>query len=165
PPPGLVADQPGAGALRRARRGPGADGVRRADREHHRGRPGRQIDVSVRVGVFGLLGSGNLGNDGSLEAVLGYLRTEYPDARLGACSAPRSRWSASARTPFVPAPPARSCGGPGGWPPTGPTGTPTPATPCAPWASTPRPTRSTPTSRSRCRRRTPRPRREPSVSA
>jgi len=40
--------------------------------------------VSVRVGVFGLLGSGNLGNDGSLEAVLGYLRTEYPDARLGA---------------------------------------------------------------------------------
>lgn len=40
--------------------------------------------MSVRVGVFGLLGSGNLGNDGSLEAVLGYLRTEYPDARLGA---------------------------------------------------------------------------------
>ena len=37
-----------------------------------------------RVGVFGLLGSGNLGNDGSLEAVLGYLRAEYPDARLGA---------------------------------------------------------------------------------
>jgi len=40
--------------------------------------------VSVRVGVFGLLGSGNLGNDGSLEAVLGYLRAEYPDAKLGA---------------------------------------------------------------------------------
>ena len=40
--------------------------------------------MSVRVGVFGLLGSGNLGNDGSLQAVLGYLRTEYPDARLGA---------------------------------------------------------------------------------
>ena len=37
-----------------------------------------------RVGVFGLLGSGNLGNDGSLEAVLGYLRAEYPDAVLGA---------------------------------------------------------------------------------
>ncbi|WP_410561705.1 polysaccharide pyruvyl transferase family protein [Amycolatopsis sp. cmx-4-61] len=37
-----------------------------------------------RVGVFGLLGSGNLGNDGSLEAVLGYLRTEYPDAKLSA---------------------------------------------------------------------------------
>lgn len=40
--------------------------------------------MSVRVGVFGLLGSGNLGNDGSLEAVLGYLRAEYPDAKLGA---------------------------------------------------------------------------------
>lgn len=37
-----------------------------------------------RVGVFGLLGSGNLGNDGSLEAVLGYLRAEYPDAVLSA---------------------------------------------------------------------------------
>ena len=35
-----------------------------------------------RVGVFGLLGSGNLGNDGSLEAVLGYLRAEHPDAVL-----------------------------------------------------------------------------------
>ena len=38
----------------------------------------------LRIGVFGLLGSGNLGNDGSLEAVLAHLRTEYPDARLGA---------------------------------------------------------------------------------
>lgn len=37
-------------------------------------------ETPVRVGVFGLLGSGNLGNDGSLEAVLGYLRTEHPDA-------------------------------------------------------------------------------------
>ncbi|MEV5714407.1 polysaccharide pyruvyl transferase family protein [Amycolatopsis mediterranei] len=37
-----------------------------------------------RVGVFGLLGSGNLGNDGSLEAVLGYLLAEYPDAVLSA---------------------------------------------------------------------------------
>ncbi|GHD64487.1 membrane protein [Streptomyces mirabilis] len=34
----------------------------------------------VRVGVFGLLGSGNLGNDGSLEAVLGYLRADHPEA-------------------------------------------------------------------------------------
>ena len=33
-----------------------------------------------RVGLFGLLGSGNLGNDGSLEAVLAYLRAEHPDA-------------------------------------------------------------------------------------
>jgi polysaccharide pyruvyl transferase WcaK-like protein len=43
----------------------------------------------VRVGVFGLLGSGNLGNDGSLEAVLGYLRAEHPDADVDAlCGGP-----------------------------------------------------------------------------
>lgn len=43
----------------------------------------------VRVGVFGLLGSGNLGNDGSLEAVLGYLRADHPDAVVDAlCGGP-----------------------------------------------------------------------------
>ncbi|WP_327426944.1 polysaccharide pyruvyl transferase family protein [Streptomyces sp. NBC_01236] len=43
----------------------------------------------VRVGLFGLLGSGNLGNDGSLEAVLGYLRAEHPDAVVDAlCGGP-----------------------------------------------------------------------------
>lgn len=42
-----------------------------------------------RVGLWGLLGAGNLGNDGSLEAVLGHLRTAHPDAVLGAlCSGP-----------------------------------------------------------------------------
>ncbi|WP_217142017.1 polysaccharide pyruvyl transferase family protein [Streptomyces sp. AC627_RSS907] len=45
--------------------------------------------TSVRVGVFGLLGSGNLGNDGSLEAVLGYLRAEHPEAAVDAlCGGP-----------------------------------------------------------------------------
>ncbi|WP_329437392.1 polysaccharide pyruvyl transferase family protein [Streptomyces sp. NBC_01280] len=45
--------------------------------------------TAVRIGVFGLLGSGNLGNDGSLEAVLGYLRAEHPDAVLDAlCGGP-----------------------------------------------------------------------------
>jgi polysaccharide pyruvyl transferase WcaK-like protein len=39
--------------------------------------------------VFGLLGSGNLGNDGSLEAVLGYLRAEHPEAVVDAlCGGP-----------------------------------------------------------------------------
>ncbi|MEO3977926.1 polysaccharide pyruvyl transferase family protein [Streptomyces sp. CAU 1734] len=43
----------------------------------------------VRVGVFGLLGSGNLGNDGSLEAVLGYLRAAHPEAAVDAlCGGP-----------------------------------------------------------------------------
>ncbi|MEU1148783.1 polysaccharide pyruvyl transferase family protein [Streptomyces sp. NPDC005863] len=43
----------------------------------------------VRIGVFGLLGSGNLGNDGSLEAVLGHLRTAHPEAVVDAlCGGP-----------------------------------------------------------------------------
>ncbi|MEU6819763.1 polysaccharide pyruvyl transferase family protein [Streptomyces atriruber] len=45
----------------------------------------------ARVGVFGLLGSGNLGNDGSLEAVLGYLRAEHPDSAVDAlCGGPEA---------------------------------------------------------------------------
>ncbi|MER6409725.1 polysaccharide pyruvyl transferase family protein [Streptomyces humidus] len=47
--------------------------------------------AAVRVGVFGLLGSGNLGNDGSLEAVLGYLRAEQPEAVVDAlCGGPEA---------------------------------------------------------------------------
>ncbi|MFK0243515.1 polysaccharide pyruvyl transferase family protein [Amycolatopsis azurea] len=43
----------------------------------------------ARIGLFGLLGSGNLGNDGSFEAVLGYLRTEHPDAAISVmCGGP-----------------------------------------------------------------------------
>ncbi|TQK42881.1 polysaccharide pyruvyl transferase WcaK-like protein [Streptomyces sp. SLBN-118] len=41
-------------------------------------------ETELRVGVFGLLGSGNLGNDGSLEAVLGYLRDRHPEAAVDA---------------------------------------------------------------------------------
>jgi polysaccharide pyruvyl transferase WcaK-like protein len=42
-----------------------------------------------RVGLFGLLGQGNLGNDGSMEAVLAYLRDAHPDVVLDAlCSGP-----------------------------------------------------------------------------
>ena len=41
---------------------------------------GQKTAAAPRVGFFGLLGAGNLGNDGSLEAVLAYLRTEHPDA-------------------------------------------------------------------------------------
>ncbi|MBW1595655.1 polysaccharide pyruvyl transferase family protein [Streptomyces sp. JJ38] len=43
------------------------------------------------MGVFGLLGSGNLGNDGSLEAVLGYLRDRHPEAVVDAlCGGPEA---------------------------------------------------------------------------
>jgi polysaccharide pyruvyl transferase WcaK-like protein len=42
-----------------------------------------------RVGLLGLFGQGNLGNDGSLEAVLAYLRNRHPDAALDVlCSQP-----------------------------------------------------------------------------
>lgn len=45
--------------------------------------------TAVRVGVCGVLGSGNLGNDGSLEALLGYLRSEHPEAAVDAlCGGP-----------------------------------------------------------------------------
>lgn len=49
----------------------------------------RSTATAPRVGLFGLLGSGNLGNDGSLEAVLAFLRAKHPDAILGSlCAAP-----------------------------------------------------------------------------
>lgn len=42
-----------------------------------------------RVGLFGLLGAGNIGNDASMEAVLNYLRAEHPDAIVDAmCPGP-----------------------------------------------------------------------------
>jgi polysaccharide pyruvyl transferase WcaK-like protein len=37
-----------------------------------------------RVGIFGLLGSGNIGNDASMEAVLHYLRASHPGAVIDA---------------------------------------------------------------------------------
>jgi len=42
------------------------------------------IDAHPRVGLFGLLGAGNLGNDASCEVVLNYLRTRHPDAVVDA---------------------------------------------------------------------------------
>jgi polysaccharide pyruvyl transferase WcaK-like protein len=42
-----------------------------------------------QVGLFGLLGSGNIGNDTSMESILHYLRTDHPDAIVDAmCSGP-----------------------------------------------------------------------------
>lgn len=43
----------------------------------------------MRIGLFGLLGTGNLGNDGSLAAVLAHLRDRHPYAQLEVfCSGP-----------------------------------------------------------------------------
>jgi polysaccharide pyruvyl transferase WcaK-like protein len=50
-----------------------------------RGRP----TTTFRVGLFGNLGSGNIGNDASMEAVLRYLRADHPDAIVDAmCGGP-----------------------------------------------------------------------------
>ena len=55
---------------------------RKARRRPHRA-------TAPRVGLFGLLGVGNTGNDGSLEAVLRYIQRDHPDAVLNClCSGP-----------------------------------------------------------------------------
>jgi polysaccharide pyruvyl transferase WcaK-like protein len=44
---------------------------------------------ALKVGLFGLLGSGNSGNDASMETVLAYLREAHPDAAVDAlCGGP-----------------------------------------------------------------------------
>ncbi|MGH3903808.1 MAG: polysaccharide pyruvyl transferase family protein [Pseudonocardiaceae bacterium] len=49
----------------------------------------RSTGTAPRVGFFGLLGSGNVGNDGSFESMLAFLRDKHPDAELGAlCGGP-----------------------------------------------------------------------------
>ncbi len=56
-------------------------------------RPMRQprLSTTPRVGLFGLLGSGNLGNDASMETVLGYLRRDHPEADVDAmCKGPET---------------------------------------------------------------------------
>jgi polysaccharide pyruvyl transferase WcaK-like protein/SAM-dependent methyltransferase len=43
----------------------------------------------LRVGLFGRLASGNIGNDASMEAILGYLRSRHPEVRVDAmCNGP-----------------------------------------------------------------------------
>lgn len=64
-------------------------GVRRSGIRSDAGMRDGTDPVVTRVGLFGLFGSGNLGNDGSLEVLLRYLRAEYPDAVLNVrCSGP-----------------------------------------------------------------------------
>ena len=46
------------------------------------GKRARATTIAPKVGLVGLLGAGNLGNDGSLEAMLAYLGREHPDAIL-----------------------------------------------------------------------------------
>jgi polysaccharide pyruvyl transferase WcaK-like protein len=49
----------------------------------------RDVGTVPRVGIFGLLGTGSIGNDASMEAVLSYLMTDHPGAIVDAmCSGP-----------------------------------------------------------------------------
>jgi polysaccharide pyruvyl transferase WcaK-like protein len=49
----------------------------------------QSIVTAPRVGLFGYLGSGNIGNDASMESVLRYLSADHPDAVLDAmCMGP-----------------------------------------------------------------------------
>lgn len=44
-----------------------------------------------RVGIFGKVGAGNIGNDASMEAILGFLRTYCPEAAISAmCTGPQT---------------------------------------------------------------------------
>ena len=57
----------------------------------HGGSPdaARPVGATPRVGLFGLLGSGNIGNDASMDVMLRYLRAYHPDAIVDAmCRGP-----------------------------------------------------------------------------
>jgi len=50
-----------------------------------------RMGAAYRVGLFGLLGSGNIGNDASMETVLSYLRTAHPAIAVDAMCAGSDR--------------------------------------------------------------------------
>jgi polysaccharide pyruvyl transferase WcaK-like protein len=70
--------------------GPPSGGPQRQGRRG--GRPRRtslRKQGPYRIGLFGYLGSGNIGNDASMESMLGYLRSAHPDAVVDAmCTGP-----------------------------------------------------------------------------
>ena len=63
-------------------------------------RAGSARTAAPRVGIFGKVGAGNIGNDASMEAILGYLHAHHPDAIVEAmCTGPevvRARYSIEA---------------------------------------------------------------------
>lgn len=62
----------------------------------------RPLRAAPRVGLFGLLGAGNVGNDSSLEAMMTYLRQSCPDALVDFMCAGPERVSAEYGTPAIP---------------------------------------------------------------
>ncbi len=50
---------------------------------------GEVLRPTAHIGIFGKVGAGNIGNDASFEALLGYLKENYPDAIINAmCTGP-----------------------------------------------------------------------------
>ena len=64
------------------------------------GRRQRSAAAAPRVGLFGVFGTSNIGNEGMLEAVVNWLRTDHPDAIIDfMCTGPervKARYGASA---------------------------------------------------------------------
>jgi polysaccharide pyruvyl transferase WcaK-like protein len=60
-------------------------------RQERRVRSHHELPIEgARIGLFGLLGSGNIGNDASMEAVLRYLQVRHPSAVIDVmCSGPK----------------------------------------------------------------------------
>lgn len=54
----------------------------------------RRSTAPLRVGLFGILGAGNIGNDASLEAVLAYLEQRHPEAAVDAMTTDARRLTA-----------------------------------------------------------------------
>ena len=66
------------------------------------GSRGQTRSLRPKVGFFGLLGSGNLGNDGSFEAVLTHLRVHHPEAVVDAMCMGSERMSSQYGVPAIP---------------------------------------------------------------
>ena len=62
----------------------------------------RSTAAAPRVGLFGVIGTGNIGNEGMLEAVLSWLRADHPDAILDVMCIGPERVKAQYGAPAIP---------------------------------------------------------------
>ncbi len=66
------------------------------------GQPDQASRSAPRVGLFGKLGTGNIGNDASMESVLQYLRTDHPEAVVDAMCGGAAEVTARYGIPAIP---------------------------------------------------------------
>ena len=110
-----MVDKPGSPSARLAGPEVGFQGAINHRGRYCGGRPGEKAFVTLReftgrrqrstaagpqVGLFGLIGTSNIGNEGMLEAVVNWLRTDHPDAIIDfVCTGPervKARYGAAA---------------------------------------------------------------------